>query len=82
MSSLANRHVLVTGGAGFLGRRVVALLEATGAVVTAPRSSEFDLTVPGAADRMLAEFQPTEIVHLAAQVGGIGYNLAQPAPLY
>lgn len=82
MSSLANRHVLVTGGAGFLGRRVVALLEATGAMVTAPRSSEFDLTVPGAADRMLAEFQPTEIVHLAAQVGGIGYNLAQPAPLY
>jgi GDP-L-fucose synthase len=82
MSSLANRHVLVTGGAGFLGRRVVALLEATGAVVTAPRSSEFDLTVPGAADQMLAEFQPTEIIHLAAQVGGIGYNLAQPAPLY
>jgi GDP-L-fucose synthase len=82
MSSVANRHVLVTGGAGFLGRRVVALLEATGAVVTAPRSSEFDLTVPGAADQMLAEFQPTEIVHLAAQVGGIGYNLAQPAPLY
>ena len=82
MSSLANRHVLVTGGAGFLGRRVVALLEATGAMVTAPRSSEFDLTVPGATDRMLAEFQPTEIVHLAAQVGGIGYNLAQPAPLY
>jgi GDP-L-fucose synthase len=82
MSSLDNRHVLVTGGAGFLGRRVVALLEAAGAVVTAPRSSEFDLTVPGAADQMLAEFQPTEIVHLAAQVGGIGYNLAQPAPLY
>jgi GDP-L-fucose synthase len=82
MSSLANRHVLVTGGAGFLGRRVVALLEAAGAVVTAPRSSEFDLTVPGAADQMLAEYQPTEIVHLAAQVGGIGYNLAQPAPLY
>jgi GDP-L-fucose synthase len=82
MSSLDNRHVLVTGGAGFLGRRVVALLEAAGAVVTAPRSSEFDLTVPGAADQMLAEFQPTEIIHLAAQVGGIGYNLAQPAPLY
>jgi GDP-L-fucose synthase len=31
---------------------------------------------------MLTEYQPTEIVHLAAQVGGIGYNLAQPAPLY
>jgi GDP-L-fucose synthase len=82
MSSLVDRHVLVTGGAGFLGRRVVALLEAAGASVTAPPSSEFDLTVPGAADQMLAEHQPTEIIHLAAQVGGIGYNLAQPAPLY
>ena len=82
MSSLDDRHVLVTGGAGFLGRRVVALLEATGASVTAPRSSEFDLTVPGAAEQMLAEYRPTEIIHLAAQVGGIGYNLAQPAPLY
>ncbi|MFT4866269.1 MAG: GDP-L-fucose synthase [Ilumatobacter sp.] len=82
MSSLVDRKVLVTGGAGFLGRRVVALLEAAGASVSAPRSSEFDLTVPGAADQMLTEYQPTEIVHLAAQVGGIGYNLAQPAPLY
>jgi GDP-L-fucose synthase len=81
-SSWAGRSVVVTGGAGFLGRRVVALLESAGARVAAPRSSNFDLTVPGEAERLLAEYQPSEVFHLAAQVGGIGYNLAQPAPLY
>ncbi len=74
--------MLVTGGAGFLGRRVVARLTDRGAVVTAPRSSEFDLTVPGAADAMLAEHPPSIVVHLAADVGGIGYNLDHPARLY
>jgi len=78
----SGRSVVVTGGAGFLGRRVVALLESAGATVAAPRSNDFDLTVPGQAERLLAEHRPTEVFHLAAQVGGIGYNLAQPAPLY
>ncbi len=73
---------MVTGGAGFLGRRVVALLAAGGAVVVAPRSSEFDLTEPGEAARLISEHRPSDVFHLAAQVGGIGYNLAQPAPLY
>lgn len=78
----SGRRVVVTGGAGFLGRRVVALLRDLGANVTAPRSSEYDLTAPGAAEALLADHRPTTIVHLAARVGGIGYNQAQPAPLY
>lgn len=78
----AGRSVVVTGGAGFLGRRVVALLESAGASVAAPRSKDFDLTTSGEAERLFAEYQPSEVFHLAAQVGGIGYNLAQPAPLY
>jgi GDP-L-fucose synthase len=82
MSFWTDRRVVVTGGAGFLGRRVVARLSAAGAIVTAPRSSEFDLTQPGAAEALLAAYEPTEVVHLAARVGGIGYNLEQPAPLY
>jgi GDP-L-fucose synthase len=83
MSSFwSGRRVLVTGGAGFLGRRVVAALQDRGADVAAPRSRQFDLTVPGQAEAMLAAHEPTTVVHLAARVGGIGYNQAQPAPLY
>lgn len=81
-SGWTGRRVLVTGGAGFLGRRVVVQLRDAGADVVAPRRAEFDLTVPGAAEAMIAEHAPTVIVHLAADVGGIGYNLENPARLY
>jgi len=76
------RRVTVTGGAGFLGRRVVSRLVELGAEVAAPRRREFDLTVPGAAEAMLDEFRPETVIHLAADVGGIGYNLDHPAKLY
>lgn len=82
MTFWTNRRVVVTGGAGFLGRRVVALLEGAGADVVAPRSADTDLTVPGQAEQLIEAHRPSEVFHLAAQVGGIGYNLAQPAPLY
>jgi GDP-L-fucose synthase len=78
----SGRRVLVTGGAGFLGRRVVAQLRDRDAEVAAPRSAEYDLTVPGSAEAMIADHRPSTIVHLAARVGGIGYNQAEPAPLY
>lgn len=76
------RPVVVTGGAGFLGRVVTAKLRAAGADVTVARSADYDLTTPGAAEQLLADARPTHIVHLAARVGGIGYNQAEPAPLY
>ncbi len=78
----SDRQVVVTGGAGFLGRVVVAKLQALGAHVAVPRSADYDLTQPGVAQRLLAETQPSHIVHLAARVGGIGYNQVAPAPLY
>lgn len=74
--------VVVTGGSGFLGRVVVQKLRDRGADVVAPRSADYDLTVPGTAEQMLAEHQPQHIIHLAARVGGIGYNQVAPAPLY
>lgn len=72
----------MTGGAGFLGRRVVAELESRGAHPIVPRSADYDLTVPGAAEQLMADHRPTLVIHLAARVGGIGYNQAEPAPLY
>jgi GDP-L-fucose synthase len=76
------RRVLVTGGSGFLGRVVVAKLRERGADVAAPRSAEYDLTDPVAADAAFADHQPELVVHLAARVGGIGFNQAEPASLY
>jgi GDP-L-fucose synthase len=69
---------MVTGGAGFLGRRVCALLEERGARVSVPRSADFDLTEADAVTRAFDAFEPEIVVHLAAVVGGIGANRANP----
>lgn len=78
----SGRTVVVTGGNGFLGQVVVRRLEQLGATAIAPTHTEFDLTIPGEADRMLAAHEPTHVIHLAARVGGIGYNQVDPARLY
>ena len=76
------RRVLVTGGNGFLGRVVVSTLRDNGADVTAPTHDECDLTVPGRAEALFAAERPSHVIHLAARVGGIGYNQVDPARLY
>jgi len=70
---------MVTGGAGFLGRRVCAALKERGVVdVVAPRRVEHDLTRQQAVDACVAGIKPDVIIHLAAEVGGIGANQANP----
>ena len=78
----ANRTVVVTGGNGFLGTKVVAKLRRTGATVVAPRQSEADLTQVGVAEQLFSQHKPSHVIHLAARVGGIGYNQIAPAQLY
>lgn len=78
----SGRKVIVTGGNGFLGRVVVRTLAENGARVLAPTHDECDLTIPGRAESLFSAEKPSHVIHLAARVGGIGYNQADPAPLY
>ena len=73
-----DKHVAVTGGAGFLGGFVVDRLQKAGARVFVPRSRDYDLVDRAAVRRLLADARPDVVFHLAAQVGGIGANRDNP----
>ena len=75
----SDKRVVVTGGAGFLGRPTSAMLEDLGADVRVPRSSEYDLRDRDACFRALEGAKV--VIHLAASVGGIGFNRRNPGPL-
>src|SRR5882762_4343372 len=78
-----NRRVVVVGGSGFLGSFVVARLHAAGAKeVVVPRSRDYDLREKSQAERLYRDARPDVFIHLAAVVGGIGANRANPGRFF
>jgi GDP-L-fucose synthase len=79
----ASRSVCVTGGAGFLGSFVTHRLTQLGArQVFVPHFEQYNLVNPSDISRMLDDSRPDVIIHLAAQVGGIGANREHPAEFF
>jgi GDP-L-fucose synthase len=78
----AGRRVLVTGGGGFLGSHLVERLRALGADPFVARHRDFDLTRQADVERLYGESAPRLVMHLAAEVGGIGANRASPGRFF
>jgi GDP-L-fucose synthase len=81
--SFPYKRVVVTGGAGFLGRFIVQRLRALkDAEVFVPRSADYNLVEAADIKRLYAETHPELVIHLAAVVGGIGANQKNPGKFF
>lgn len=85
MLDLARQRIVVTGGAGFLGTAVCRTLRARGVrdeMLVVPRRRDYDLTVEADVVRLFDDARPDVVIHLAAEVGGIGANMAHPGRFF
>jgi len=83
MIELGKKRIVVTGGAGFLGKHLIARLERAGCSnIFVPRQKDYDITKLDAIERMFDASRPEVVIHLAAAVGGIGANRANPGRFF
>jgi len=80
--SLNNKRIVVTGGKGFLGGRLTSRLRQKGSTVFPLNSQDYDLREMAQIKKMYGELKPDIVIHLAAVVGGIGANRANPGKFF
>ena len=82
---LKNKRIIVTGGAGFLGKHLVKKIIEKGVPkenIFVPNFEEYDLRKEKYIKRMFSDFKADIVIHLAAKVGGIGFNREKPGELF